>query len=200
MATKVIEKITKKNQGELQGKINSSYNSDNPSKYYASYIETEDGKVCLVAKPLKIEKNFCFAEGRTRDISEAIELAEKAKRDRDHFISKNVQRAGYEEKIEKIKKVKNGDMQAFFYTPTDCKDGKGEVGIWFEENWKIGEDGLPSHKFISPSSFREVTDEELQAYKQAVLTAKDSLLKRLNTYLKRFGLSKVRTWTYWDEA
>ena len=94
VATKVIKKITKKNQGELQGKINSSYNSDNPSKYYASYIETEDGKVFLVAKPLRIEKNFCFAEGRTRDISEAIKLAEKAKRDRDHFISKNVQRAG----------------------------------------------------------------------------------------------------------
>lgn len=77
MATKVIKKITKKNQGELQGKINSSYTSENPSKYYASYIETEDGKVCLVAKPLTIEKNFCFAEGRTRDISEAIELAKR---------------------------------------------------------------------------------------------------------------------------
>ncbi len=200
MATKVIEKITKKNQGELQGKLSNPYTKDNPSKHYASYIETEDGKVCLVEKPERIEKNFCFAEGRTRDISEAIELAKKAERDRDYFISKNVQRAGYEEKIEKIEKVENGDMHAFFYTPNDCKEAQGEVGIWFEENWKIGEDGLPSHKFISPSSFREVTNEELQAYKQALESANAALLKRLNTYLKRFGLSKVRTWTYWDEA
>lgn len=200
MATKVIKKITKKNQGELQGKLSNPYTKDNPSKYYASYIETEDGKVCLVEKPERIEKSFCFAEGRTRDISEAIDLANKAKRDRDYFISENVRRAGYEGIIEDIEKVGKGEMKAFFFDYTDCKNGKGQAIISFFDNWRIGEDGLPPHKFTPSSAIREVTREELQAYKKALESANNMLLKRLDTYLKRFGLSKVRTWTYWDEA
>lgn len=200
MATKVIEKITKKNQAELQGKLSNPYTKDNPSKHYASYIETGDGKVCLVEKPEGIEKDFCFAEGRTRDISEALELADKAKRDRDYFISRNLQCAGYEDKIESIGEVEDGNMKAFFFDFNDCKDGKGQAVINFFENWKIGEDGLPPHKFTPSSAIREVTDEELQAYKKALESANAALLKRLDTYLKRFGLSKVRTWTYWDEA
>lgn len=200
MATKVIEKITKKNQAELQGKLSNPYTKDNPSKHYASYIETEDGKICLVEKPEGIEKDFCFAEGRTRDISEAIELAEKAKRDRDYFISRNLQCAGYEGRIEDVEKVEEGEMKAFFFDYTDCRDGKGQATISFFENWRIGEDGLPPHKFTPSSAIREVTDEELRAYKKALESANNMLLKRLDTYLKRFGLSKVRTWTYWDEA
>lgn len=107
MATKVIEKVTKKNEPELREKLGFLYKNSDLSGYYASGIETEDGKICLIKKPYKIEKNFYFAEGMAGTINEAS--------------------------------------------------------------------------------------------KQAVLAAKDILVKRLNTYLKRYGLSKVSAQTFWDE-
>lgn len=199
MATKVIEKVTRKNQKELLDKLGNPHTDIEPYKYCASYIETEDGKICAILKPLTLEKNFCFPENKNRSISEAVELVEKATHDQDYFISENVRRAGYEDEIEKIEKVEDGSMQAFFCDSIYCENGKNKVGIWFSDNCEIGEDGLPPHRFISPSSFRQVADEELQAYKQAILAANDALLKRLNTYLKRFGLSKVRAWAYRNE-
>ena len=43
---------------------------------------------------------------------------------------------------------------------------------------------------------REATKEDLlliiEVYKQQI----ENFKKRLNTYLKRYGLSKLRTWTY----
>ena len=200
MATKVIEKVTRKNQGELLDKLGNPYTDIEPYRYCASYIETEDGKICIILKTLALEKNFCFPENENRSISEAMELVKRATHDQDFFISDNVRMFGYGDEIEKIKKVEDGSMQAFFCDSIYCENGKNKVGIWFADTCEIGEDGLPPHKPIPPSAFRKVTDEELRAYKRAVLAANDALLKRLNTYLKRFWLSKVRSWAYRNEA
>ena len=189
MATKVIEKITKKNQGGLTySRIGDGYSIFNPSKNYASYIETEDGKICLVNKS-EIKKIFCSAEGRTQGVSESSELADTDKRDREHFISENVRSAGYEDEIEKIGKVENGELRAFLFDHITRPDGKGRADIRFFDACKIGDNGLPPR--TSKDWAREATMEELQAYKKAMESANNSLLKRLNSYLKRYGLSKV---------
>lgn len=190
MATKVIEKITKKNQGDLTySRIGDGYSIFNPSKNYASYIETEDGKICLVNKS-EIKKIFCSAEGRTQGVSEASELADTDKRDREHFISENVRLAGYEDEIEKIGKVEKGKLRAFLFDYITRPEGKGRADIRFFDACKIGDNGLPPPR-TSKDWVREATMEELQAYKNALESANTSLLKRLNSYLKRYGLSKV---------
>lgn len=189
MATKVIARITKKNQGGLTySRIGDGYSIFNPSKNYASYIETEDGKICLVNKS-EIKKIFCSAEGRTQGVSEASELADTDKRDREHFISENVRSAGYEDEIEKIGKVEKGELRAFLFDYITCPDGKGRADIRFFDACEIGDNGLPLR--TSKDWVREATMEELQAYKKALESANTSLLKRLNSYLKRYGLSRV---------
>lgn len=194
MATKVIKKINKKNQDELRNKLGGWYLKANLGKEFASGIETEDGKICLITKPSQICKYFWLAEGRTRGISEGIDLAEKAKHDRKFFISKNVQLAGYEFKLKSIAKVEKGESQAFIYSRTDCK---GMSHIRFANFLNLEDTGLPP---CPPGTLvREVTDEELQAYKQAVLAARDTLIKRLHTYLNRYGMYKITTDTCWDE-
>lgn len=194
MATKVIKKINKNNQAELQGKLGGWYVKANLGKEFASGIETEDGKICLITKPSQICKYFYFAEGRTRGINEGIDLAEKAKHDRKFFISKNVQLAGYEFKLKSIAKVEKGESQAFISSRTD---GKGMSHIRFANFLNLEDTGLPS--FPPGTLVREVTDEELQAYKQAVLVAKDALIKRLNTYLKRYVMYKASAQVFWGE-
>ena len=194
MATKVIKKINKKNQDELRNKLGGWYLKANLGKEFASGIETEDGKICLITKPSQICKYFYFAEGRTHNVSAALDLVEKEKHDRKFFISKNVQLAGYEFKLKSVAKVEKGESQAFISSRTD---GKGMSHIRFANFLNLEDTGLPS----SPPGtlVREVTDEELQAYKQAVLAANDALIKRLNTYLKRYGMYKASVQVFWDE-
>ena len=196
MATKVIEKITKKNQAELRGKLGWLYKNSDLSGYYASGIETEDGKICLIKKPGKIEKNFYFAEGMAGTINEASKQAEKVKRDCEFFISENIKSAGYEWELKRINEAENGGTKAFITNFGGCVNGRGMASLKFYGNSEHPVD-FPPH--LSVDMCREATDEEVQAYKKAVLAARDTLIKRLNTYLKRYGLSKVSAQVFWDE-
>ena len=51
--------------------------------------------------------------------------------------------------------------------------------------------GLPCHI---------VTKEELDIIREAYLQAANEHSKKIDTYLKRYGLSKVHAWTYWRDA
>ena len=43
---------------------------------------------------------------------------------------------------------------------------------------------------------RELTKEEIQEILEVYKKQKENFMKRLNTYLKKYGLSKLHTWTY----
>lgn len=50
------------------------------------------------------------------------------------------------------------------------------------------------------SLVRYFTDEEISQIRHAFMTVRTDFRKRINAYWKRFGASKIRTWTYWTEA
>lgn len=45
----------------------------------------------------------------------------------------------------------------------------------------------------------EMTPEQVEQFKDALRTEKTKFEKRLHAYLKRYGLSKIDTWTYWAD-
>lgn len=197
MTTKVIKKITKKNHDELLKKLSRWYVNWDLGYYFTSGIETEDGKICLIKKPDTIRTSFYFPEGMTGTINEASKMAEKVKQNRDYFISENIKSAGYEHELKMIKAAEEGLVSPVIVCLGGCdKVGKGRASMEFFEN------DTPLHDFRFPNMekmTRYATDEELRAYKQAVIAAVDNLTKRLNTYLKRYGLSKIKAQTFWDE-
>lgn len=197
MATKVIKKITKKNHDELLKKLGRWYVNWDLGYYFTSGIETEDGKICLIKKPDTIRTSFYFPEGMTHTIKEASKMAEKMKQNRAYFISENIKSAGYESELKMIKAAEEGLVSPVIVCLGGCDEaGKGRASMEFFEN------DAPLHDFRFPNMekmTRYATDEELRAYKQAVITAVENLTKRLNTYLKRYGLSKIKAQTFWDE-
>ena len=42
-----------------------------------------------------------------------------------------------------------------------------------------------------------ITAEDLKNYAEAVKFVRDNFEKKLNSYIKRYGTKKLRTWTYW---
>lgn len=47
---------------------------------------------------------------------------------------------------------------------------------------------------------RILTNEDMRRLRRAYMAVRADFRKRLNAYWKRFGASRVRTWTYWTEA
>lgn len=197
MATKVIKKITKKNHDELLKKLGRCYVNWDLGYYFTSGIETEDGKICLIKKPDTIRTSFYFPEGMTGTINEASKMAEKVKQNREYFISENIKSAGYAHELKMIKAAEEGLVSPVIVCLGGCDEvGRGRASMEFFEN------DTPLYDFSFPNMekmTRYATDEELQAYKQAVIVAVENLTKRLNTYLKRYGLSKIKAQTFWDE-
>lgn len=199
MATKVIKKITKKNHDELLKKLGRWYVNWDLGYYFTSGIETEDGKICLLDKPDTIRTILYFPEGMTHTINEASKMAEKVKQNRDYFISENIKSAGYERELKMIRAAEKGLFSPVIVCLGGCdEEGKGRASMEFFDNDTPLYDFHTSNK-MEEKMTRYATDEELQAYKQAVIAAVDNLTKRLNTYLKRYGLSKIKAQTFWDE-
>jgi len=46
----------------------------------------------------------------------------------------------------------------------------------------------------------EMTADERKAIIKGLRWGRAQFEKRLNTYLKRYGVSKIHTWTYWADA
>lgn len=199
MTTKVIKKITKKNHDELLKKLDRWYVNWDLGYYFTSGIETEDGKICLLDKPDNIRTIFHFPEGMTHTINETSKMAEKVKQNRDYFISENIKSAGYAYELKMIRAAEKGLVSPVIVCLGGCdEEGKGRASMEFFENDTPLYDFHTSNK-MEEKMTRYATDEELQAYKQAVIAAVDNLTKRLNTYLKRYGLSKIKAQTFWDE-
>lgn len=194
MATKVIKKITKKNHDELRDKMGRWYVNWDLGYYFTSGIETEDGKICLIKKPDTIRTSFYFPEGMTHTVNEASKMAEKVKQNRYYFISENIKSAGYARELKMIEAAEKGLFSPVIVCLGGCDElGKGESSMeFYEKDAPINDSRIPNIEKMT----RYATDEELQAYKQAVLAAVDNLTKRLNTYLKRYGLSKIKAQTF----
>lgn len=47
---------------------------------------------------------------------------------------------------------------------------------------------------------RILNDDDMRRLRRGFMEVRESFRRRLNAYWKRFGASKIRTWTYWTEA
>ena len=47
---------------------------------------------------------------------------------------------------------------------------------------------------------RIATDTERSLYLAELVRVRKAFRKRLDTYLKRYGVSKLHTWSYWADA
>jgi len=163
------------------------------SKKAEQVVETEDGWLIEVERQ-EIKKHFCFGYGYCgvsdeEDINRASNMAHHAKTSTDYFIDKNL-----EEYNRRIENLKNHDayvsLTGHYYSQKpgcklqhySCDFGLG-YGTW-NENLK------------DTNKWKKLSENDKNELIAAFERAKESLIKRLNTYLKKYGLSKVRSWTY----
>ena len=73
----------------------------------------------------------------------------------------------------------------YYNQPKDSKLKSVRFVKWFE---------------VAEPDWQELTENEVTALIKGYEIVKENFIKRLNTYLKKYGLSKVNSWSYWQDA
>lgn len=159
-------------------------------KKTAYIVELENGDIVDIEKP-SIQKNFCFGYRLSRYDSEeydsANDMAAHAAKSVDYFLEQNLKDIN-----QMIERLEGKDSRIEFRIrthyhgqPEDSKLKSINAFYWHDEEGK---------------KFPKLEGENLQRVIEGYKEVKAAFEKRLNAYLKRYGLSKVNTWSYWQDA
>lgn len=176
----------------------------------AAVIELNDGLLIAIEKP-KIQKDFCFARdynGISTEESEqnADDMAEYASAEASYFLNKNLCPL-----IEEYKR----------YCPETITE-KEILNNWHLSKAKYQSPAVHGQKYIGhdpriayiefyddpekicgsddkkPDDFRWLEPNEIEAIKKAYKEVIENFKKRLATYLKKYGLTKLNIWTFYS--
>lgn len=160
----------------------------------AGYIvELENGDILAIEKP-RIEKNFCFGYSDSRydteDYDRANAMADHARKSTEYFIEQNMK--DINDQIANLEGTgKNAGHWVYrlrikyYKQPEDSKLKTINTFRWYDEE-------AEKYPALEGENLRRV----IEGYK----VVKADFEKRLQTYLKRYGLSKVNSWSYWQDA
>ena len=150
-------------------------------KWYDSAVKLADG-VVLFDHP-KIKTEFCFRD-EGPDYEFYKELGSDENLLRDYFIRENMDQNGIAEPDE------NTDMYIVKYAG---EYRPGRVYVQFCN--------CPEYLNLRrEDTIRIATDTERSLYLAELARVRKAFRKRLDTYLKRYGISKLHIWSYWADA
>lgn len=152
------------------------------SKYAVGAIKM-NGAYWFIEKP-SIENRFCFHdEGPDYEFYKSLSNEERLAA---YFKSKNLSK--FNNKIERIEKgdKHTQDKRVWYKIHDGARLELRFYELGFRDNEACG--------------WKLCTDEEKSVILKGLKFGRDMLEKRLNTYLKKYGVSKIHTWTYWADA
>lgn len=162
------------------------------AKKKAAYIvELSNGKIVCLDKP-SIKKDFCFGYGMYARSTEEEENAacaacKRAEADISYFKTENLKELNGEiERLQRVLKSNYWEVwakPAYYGQPEDtklvCYDILGCYDV-----------------VLCDKGMQKLERGDIERILDGLYESKKLFEKRLDTYLKRYGLSKVTTWTY----
>lgn len=155
-------------------------------------LKLENGFLYEFRKP-RIKKDFCFGAGQNgvtteEDWSRANNMVTVANSNSDYFVRENM-RDSFGSFSRLFEDMKNGwSLYAKDSRYSSCNEELKLANICSEKHLV--------HRDEDRNSFYKLTDKDIENLKAILKEEQDKFAKRLNTYLKRYGLSKVNAWSY----
>ena len=149
--------------------------------------------IVTIDKP-GIDTNFCFGyrdDSAGEEYAEAENMAQHARQSTQYFIKENIESTGFTQWIEVLKDsfITLYSIPNYYGQDADCK--LVTIAVCINGFWNVA--------FKDKSNFVEITPEDRAELIKGYEKALEKFKKRLNTYLKKYGLSKVNSWTYWAD-
>lgn len=154
-------------------------------------IKTSNGFILEIEKP-GIKKDFCFGYRLGDDgteYNEANDAAKAARKSVEYFVEQNLE--GLKNTIEEYSK---NDL--YYHNHYYSQKNNVMKSLEYFRYYEVPTD-------IQKKEYKEYTPVSEQDKALIIAAYKEELkrfLKRLETYLKRYGLSCVHTWSYWVDA
>lgn len=173
-------------------------------------VTLDDGTILTIEKQ-HIKTDFCFGESGF-DAEEAAHMAAHARTSADYFKKENL--SYFDEWLYNIEKIQNNDSMLLLtysrthYTkqPADCKIGYFALRYWHQVLNDLGGSanldkiaGQEVHSRYDGDYF-VMTPAQIDKLKKAFEEARKAHEKKVDAYIKRYGTSKVHSWTYWRDA
>ena len=163
---------------------------DHCLKEAAYIVELTSGDIVAIQKP-RIQKDFCFGYSDSRydteDFDRANEAAHHAATSTEYFISENLK--GIDKIIDRLEgKRSDWDYHIripYYGQPEESKLKAMHSFYWYDEKGK---------------QFPKLAGEDRERVLAGYKVVRADFVKRLNSYLKRYGMSKVNAWSYWRDA
>ena len=150
------------------------------AKEYADIIKLSDGKLVVLNNPT-METSFCFGYGHFgMTYEEALEMDRKYSTDPQMFINSNIRKnfgkfknpEKYELKIERAYTSEKSRVYKIFFKEKDT---------WYQ------------------SEYENVEGADKETILKAIENQCSKFEKKLANYVKRYGTSKLKVWTYWAD-
>ena len=149
----------------------------------------------------QIEKDFCFGESGY-DYDEAQRMAAHARTSESYFKRENMAhfRSWLKELAEAMQENEMSSHPLVIYEreyygqTQDCRLKAAQFENWGQINRSA--DGCT----VRGNRCRIATKEDIKAILEAYKEAAAAHEKKVDAYLKRYGTSKVHSWTYWRDA
>lgn len=168
-------------------------------------VRLENGGILYFEKP-SIKTEFCFGYstcGQGAEYDEANEACRKANSE-EYFLRANLD--PYDEEIKALEcnceyDHENGERcysyegKAWYLVRQDYNSQTAPLNLW--EFHAYCPWSVKNEPYRYPKELVKMSDADRKTILAAAKHERDKFEKRLHTYLKRYGTSKLRTWTYW---
>lgn len=162
-------------------------------KEAAYIVELEDGSILAIEKP-RIEKNFCFGYSDSRydteDYDRANDMAHHAKTSTEYFLKENLK--DINDTIARLEGTRNSSPRLVYKIRIPYSGQPADSKLKALHTFQFWDESAEKYPTLEGENLRRV----IEGYK----IVKADFEKRLQTYLKRYGMSKVRAWSYWQDA
>lgn len=161
---------------------------------YGYGVELDDGDIAVINKP-RIKKDFCFGYGMygadlNNDQERADAVAQKVRESQEYFIKENLSEIN-----QKIEMLMSSHHVAYKYLNYTGQQSGSKLKAYTVCHLCDGPEYTPG-RWTNLKDVERLTDEEINALIDGYGVVKGMFTKRLNTYLKRYGLTKLNVWTY----
>ena len=174
-------------------------------KRFSGAVRLKNGGILYFEKP-RIDSSFCFHdEGPQYEFYRHM-MADRETRLRDYFLHENLD--AMDEEIRALEcncRFPEGEYHSRYYCKTwyleRCRY-TGETAplrLWQARAWSDYDVEHETWRY-EPGTYEKMCDEDRLAILEGLKREREKFDKRLQTYLKRYGTSKIRTWTYWADA
>lgn len=145
-----------------------------------------------------IETSFCFGYSGSDD-DDANKMVHHAKTNEDYFLNENLKNFNYI--IKKIESLGNDEdcSGAKLYIYRDNYSRADDLNLWsyaILPFWQYNE-AKERNLYLD---LQEANAEDIKTILETEKSERTKFEKRLHAYLKKYGLTKVRSWSFWRDA